>query len=132
MRTRRPTLRITLVATMIATLFAGITVATAASAATSGFKAAGSARQVYATGIKPGARIQLVNRAGDVVAKRRANSLGGALFRNVRPGTGYRVHVVGGRTSKALTVHTNSPKQWNPAIYKQPMKSASAAVRSIP
>src|SRR4051812_14225469 len=81
----------------------------------------GSAKQVYATGVKPGVRLQLT-RAGHVVRTQKANFLGGTLFRNVRPGDGYRVHVVGGSTSKSLTVHTNSPTQWNPGIYKQPIK----------
>src|SRR4051794_2530180 len=119
---RSSNFRITVVAAMIAALFAGLTVATTATAATTGgFKAAGSARQVYVTGVKPGARLQLTQ-AGDVVRTQKANFLGGALFRNVRPGTGYHVHVVGGPTSQALTVHGNSPQQWNPAIYKQPIK----------
>src|SRR3954470_23706540 len=123
-RTRHSTLRITLVATMIAALFAGITVATAATAAPSAFKAAGSARQVWVTGVKPGATLRLTNRFGNTVATRKANSLGGALFRNVRPGPGYHVkQLPSGPRSKALTVHGNSPKQWNPAIYKQPIKS---------
>src|SRR4051794_7842468 len=119
---RSSNFRITVVAAMIAALFAGLTVATTATAATTGgFKAAGSARQVYVTGVKPGARLQLTQ-AGDVVRTQKANFLGGALFRNVRPGTGYHVHQVGGPTSKALTVHGNGAKQWNPAIYKQPIK----------
>src|SRR4051794_15375333 len=108
---------------MIAALFAGITVATAATAATSAFTAGGSARQVWVTGVKPGARLRLTNRFGHTVATRKANSLGGALFRNVRPGTGYHVkQLPSGPRSKALTVHGTSPKQWNADIYKQPIK----------
>jgi uncharacterized protein len=124
-RNHTSSLRISMVAALIAALFAGVSATAAtgtATAAASTFKAAGSARQVYATGVKPGSGVELVNRAGDTVAKRRANFLGGTLFRNVRPGGGYRVHVVGGPTSKALTVHGTSPKQWNPSIYKQPIK----------
>src|SRR3954471_11444368 len=114
------TLRITLVATLIAALFAGVTAATAA---TTTFKAAGSARQVYVTGAKAGATLALFNAKGKRVASRKVNSLGGALFRNVRPGTGYHVkQLPSGPRSQALTVHGNSPKQWNPAIYKQPIK----------
>src|SRR3954469_3255527 len=108
---------------MIAALFAGITVATAATASVTTFKAAGSARQVYVTGAKPGATLALFNAKGKRVAKHKVNSLGGALFRNVRPGTGYHVkQLPSGPRSKALTVHGTSPKQWNPAIYKQPIK----------
>src|SRR3954468_24365085 len=114
------TLRITLVASLIAALFAGVTAATAA---TSTFKAAGSARQVYVTGAKPGATLALFNAKGERVAKHKVNSLGGALFRNVRPGTGYHVkQLASGPRSGRLTVHGTAPKQWNPAIYKQPIK----------
>src|SRR3954463_3639017 len=114
------TLRITLVASLIAALYAGVTAATAA---TTTFKAAGSARQGYVTGAKAGATLALFNAKGKRVASHKVNSLGGALFRNVRPGTGYHVkQLPSGPRSQALTVHGNSPKQWNPAIYKQPIK----------
>ena len=43
------------------------------------------------TGAKPGARVTLTDRAGRRVASTRAGGLGGALFRDVRPGAGYRV-----------------------------------------
>src|SRR3954462_13408471 len=114
------TLRITLVASLIAALFAGVT---AASAAASTFKAAGSARQVYVTGAKPGATLALFNAKGKRVATHKVNFLGGALFRNVNAGTGYHVkQLPNGPRSRALTVHGNGPAQWNPAIYKQPIK----------
>jgi predicted acyl esterase len=119
-RTHASTLRITLVAALVAALFTGLAAGAAASAKPK-MVVGGSAKQVYATGVKPGARLQLT-RAGHVVRTQKANFLGGTLFRNVRPGAGYRVHVVGGPTSKPVTVHTNAPKQWNPNIYKQPIK----------
>ncbi|HET6818721.1 MAG TPA: CocE/NonD family hydrolase [Mycobacteriales bacterium] len=120
MRNHRSTLTITLIAGLIAALFTSV----AASAATSTFRARGSARQVYATGAKPGAKIELINSKGTVVQKRTVNYLGGALFRHVRPGTGYHVKVLpSGPRSTSLTVHTNSPAQWNPSIYKQPIKT---------
>ena len=39
----------------------------------------------------PGKGIALLDEAGKTVEKRRANELGGALFRDVKPGDGYRV-----------------------------------------
>src|SRR5690348_15791016 len=99
-----------LVAALIGALFTGIA-ATAATATT--MVARGSDRQVYATGLKAGAGVELLNSKGKVVAKRKVNFLGGALFRNVRPGTGYRVkQLPSGPRSGALTVHDNNPAQW--------------------
>src|SRR5690349_18966369 len=82
---------------------------TAAAAASSGFSAQGSAKQVYVTGLAPHARASLLNRAGHVVATKRADSQGGLLFRDVRPGSGYRVRLVPhGAKSGPLTVHSNA------------------------
>ncbi|MCW2791344.1 MAG: peptidase [Nocardioides sp.] len=93
-----------------------------AQAAADGFTARGSARQVYAVGLPGGARVSLLNSHGDVVRHQRADQQGGVLFRNVRPGTGYRVRAdKSGQKSGRLTVHTNSPKQWNTSIYDQTM-----------
>ncbi|MGN6474074.1 MAG: CocE/NonD family hydrolase [Mycobacteriales bacterium] len=80
--------------------------------------ARGSARQVLVTGVKPDARAQLTDAAGHVVAHKNADSLGGIVFYNVKPGSGYRVHV-GGATSKPVTVHTNRGKPWDPKVYNQ-------------
>ncbi len=55
------------------------------------FTARGSVEQVYVTGATPGARLVLVNGRGDRVGSQKAGSLGGALFRNVKSGAGYRV-----------------------------------------
>src|ERR1700704_2592905 len=62
-----------------------------ASGGPSAFSAPGSGGQVYVTGLGPGARMSLLNPAGRTIATGRADSLGGLLFRNVRPGSGYRV-----------------------------------------
>ena len=62
-----------------------------AAAAAPTFTARGSVEQVYVTGARPGAQMSLLNSAGKTVATRKANSLGGVLFRNVPPGSGYRV-----------------------------------------
>ncbi len=84
------------------------------------FTAAGSARQVYVTGLAPNTQMVLVKSTGGVVETRSASSLGGLLFRNVTPGTGYRVRRVSdGATSPKLTVRGEAAAQWNPSIYNQ-------------
>ena len=50
----------------------------------------GSVEQVQVTGAKPGEKL-LLKRHGDGVALERAGELGGAVFRRVAPGGGYRV-----------------------------------------
>src|SRR5919204_4464636 len=62
-----------------------------ASAATPTFNARGSVEQVYVTDLAPGEPVSLVDSSGTTVATRQANSPGGSLFRNVPPGSGYRV-----------------------------------------
>src|SRR5262245_56956065 len=62
-----------------------------ASAATPTFHAFGSAKQVYVTDVAPFAQMSLITPAGKTLYTDTANSLGGLLFRNVPPGTGYRV-----------------------------------------
>ena len=83
-----------------------------AQASGDGFTAHGSARQVYAVGLAAHAPVTLLDARGQAVKQEHADSLGGVLFRNVRPGTGYRVRS-GGKTSGPLAVLTNSPHQWN-------------------
>jgi len=51
----------------------------------------GSVEQVQVTGAKAGQRLTLVDRRGAMVASQPAGSLGGAVFRGVRPGSGYRL-----------------------------------------
>jgi predicted acyl esterase len=80
--------------------------------------ARGSAREVLVTGVQPNAKAQLTNAAGHVVAGKNADSLGGIVFYGVKPGAGYHVHV-GGVTSKAVTVHSNAAKPWDPQVYHQ-------------
>ena len=93
---------------------------THASAATPTFRAVGSVEQVYVTGLAPSAQMSLLNPAGQTLKTQRANSLGGLLFRNVPPATGYHVRLVSnGLQSGALTVHSNNAAPWNPGIYNQ-------------
>jgi predicted acyl esterase len=117
-RSHGAALRITLVGALIG----GLLVAGAAAGASppAPFTVQGSAKQVYVTGVAAGAQLVLLDRSGRQVSSRSANSLGGALFRDVRPAAGYRVRVLPrGPVSAPLTVHSNDPAQWSPDIYKQ-------------
>src|SRR3954468_15037654 len=83
---------------------------TTAGGAAEGFDAHGSVEQVYVTGLGASAQMSLVDRAGRTVATKRADSLGGLLFRDVKPGTGYRVRPSrGGAASGPLTVLSTRP-----------------------
>jgi predicted acyl esterase len=87
-------------------------------ASASAFNAQGSVEQVYATGVTPNAQVSLLNKSGGTVATQNADSLGGVLFREVKPGTNYKVSA-GGETSGALTVHNDASAPWDPSIYEQ-------------
>src|SRR4051812_38824979 len=82
------------------------------------FEAHGSVEQVYATGLAPGAEVSLLDGEGHEIATRNANQLGGTLFRNVAPGTGYRV-VSGGESSPPLQVLTTESAPPSTDIYDQ-------------
>ena len=98
-------------------------VAAAHGVAAHGIAAHGSAEQVYATGLKPHARAELLNSKQHVVARRRVDAQGGVLFVNVKPGAGYRVRLGSrGDESAALTVHNDTAEPWDPGIYDQRIK----------
>jgi predicted acyl esterase len=94
----------------------------AANAAT--FEARGSAEQVYATGVAPGAQVSLYDGEGAEVATKSADELGGVLFRNVAPGNGYRVRVAEGPESPPLQVLTTESAPPDPSIYNQSIPSS--------
>ncbi len=95
-------------------------IAAVASASTPAFSAHGSVEQVYVTGLSPYARMSLLNRAGRKVASERADALGGVLFRDVRPGSGYRVRLSsGGPESGPLTVLSTRSAPPSTSIYDQ-------------
>jgi predicted acyl esterase len=97
----------------------------AASQAAPSFEAHGSVEQVYATGLSPGARMTLVDRRGRKVATKRADSLGGVLFRNLAPGGGYRVGLAsGGPRSGPLRVLSTSPAPPSTSVYEQSIPSS--------
>jgi predicted acyl esterase len=81
------------------------------------FDARGSAKQVYATGLNPNAKAKLL-RNGRKLRTRRANDLGGVLFRRLKPGGGYRVRS-GGATSPKLTVLSNRSTPPDDSVYDQ-------------
>src|SRR4051795_9733346 len=66
----------------------------------------GSAEQVLVTGLKPGARVKLGART------QRAGSLGGAVFRNVKPGR----YTVAGKRVRVFSTRSAPPST---AVYKQ-------------
>ncbi|PZR67709.1 MAG: hypothetical protein DLM63_06060 [Solirubrobacterales bacterium] len=91
-------------------------------AAEASFSAQGSVEQVYVTGLGPGAQTSLLDPAGRTIATQRADALGGLLFRNVRPGSGYRVSQ-GGATSGPLTVLSTRSAPPSTDIYNQVIPS---------
>jgi predicted acyl esterase len=97
----------------------------AMAASASAFSANGSAEQVYATGLTPGAQIALLKKNGETVSTQTADQLGGVLFRNVMPGKHYRVlESSTSEESGPITVHTQKPAGWNHSIYKQSIPSS--------
>jgi uncharacterized protein len=91
----------------------------AANAAEPSFSARGSVEQVYVTGAMPGEQLSLVDSAGSTVSTRAVNSLGGALFRSVTPGSGYRVQASDGTESDPLTVLTSQSAPPSTDVYNQ-------------
>ncbi|HLJ98540.1 MAG TPA: CocE/NonD family hydrolase [Streptosporangiaceae bacterium] len=97
-----------------------VSMAGTSSAAGPGFSAHGSAEQIYVTGLAPDARMELVAPNGGVLRAQNADSLGGLLFRNVAPGSGYRVRLYpNGAQSGPITVHSDAAAPWDPSIYNQ-------------
>ncbi|MGI8507249.1 MAG: CocE/NonD family hydrolase, partial [Solirubrobacteraceae bacterium] len=81
-----------------------------------------SAEQVYATGLRANRPVSLVSPRGVVAATRRADSLGGVLFRRLAPGRGYRVRQ-GGAESGELTVFSNRSAPPSTRFYGQRIPS---------
>jgi predicted acyl esterase len=85
----------------------------------------GSVEQVYATGLAPGAQVSLYDSGGLAVATRGANQLGGVLFRNVAPGSGYTVGLTaGGPRSDPLQVLTTQSAPPSTSVYNQSIPSS--------
>jgi hypothetical protein len=104
---------------LVAALAVGL-IASAAASAAPGFSAQGSAEQVYVTGLAPNAQMSLLTTTGTTLYTQQADSLGGLLFRNVPPGSGYHVRLASsGAESGPITVHSDAAKPWDPGIYNQ-------------
>jgi hypothetical protein len=86
------------------------------------FEARGSVKQVWATGLTPGAEVTLRDAADQVVESRNANDHGGTLFRGVAPGDGYTVSS-GAETSDALSVMSEDPAPPSTDVYDQVVES---------
>jgi len=94
-------------------------------AAEPSFDARGSVEQVYATGLPPGAQVSLYDSGGTAIATKEANELGGVLFREVAPGSGYRVGLTAnGPESAPLQVLTTQSAPPSSAIYGQSIPSS--------
>ncbi len=106
---------------VIATAVAALVLVSAQSAAAAvSYDVRGSAQQVDVTGLGANQRMSLIDASGHVVATQAADSLGGLLFRNVRPGSGYRLRPAsGGASSAPVTVHSNASAPWDPSVYNQ-------------
>ncbi len=86
------------------------------------FTVRGSAEQVDVTGARPGILLTLVSRGGSYVQSGRVDSLGALLFRNVAPGTGYRVRQTIGQRGvqfAPFTVFSDRPAPPSTRIYGQ-------------
>jgi predicted acyl esterase len=105
-------------------LFAAATVAAfmavPARAGAAALSAHGSVQQVYVTGARAGERLTLLDRHGHGVAAQRAGPLGGAVFRGVAPGPGYRVVPGGGAPrTPTVTVLPDRSAPPSPRLYRQ-------------
>jgi uncharacterized protein len=101
-------------------MFAVLSAWLATAACASAFTAQGSAEQVYVTGVSAEAQMSLLSSKGVTVYTQNADSLGGLLFRKVKPGSGYRVRLSStGEVSAPITVHSSAAAPWDPSIYNQ-------------
>ena len=113
--TRTP--RLALAATTLALALTAL-----AAPAQAAVNAHGSVEQVYVTKLEPGTETTLLNADGKAVKTKKADAQGGLIFRNVKPGDGYKVRV-GSETSDALTVLTQKSAPPSEDIYNQEIPS---------
>ena len=83
--------------------------------------ARGSAEQAYATGVANHAVVSLLNAQGHPVQISRADGLGGILFRNVKPASGYRI-VSGHHRSGPIRVYTSRAAPLSAKTYGQAIR----------
>jgi hypothetical protein len=97
-----------------------VVVLTPAAASASAFTVRGSVEQVDVTGLTANAQMSLLDSKGTTVYTQNADSLGGLLFRHVKPGKKYSVRLTStGETSEPITVHSGASAPWDPEIYSQ-------------
>ncbi len=96
-----------------------------AAAQTNPFTVRGSVEQVDVTGARAGARLVLSQR-GHRVDAQLADSLGGGLFRNVNPGSGYRVSQGAPKAilSPPVTVMSLRSAPPSPKVYNQKLPTS--------
>src|SRR5919108_1573737 len=96
----------------------------AADVAQASFSAHGSVEQVYVTHLAGGAQMSLLDPNGNTIRTKQADAEGGLLFRNVPPGTGYRVRLSAtGQKSGPLTVLSTRSAPPSTDIYDQQIPS---------
>ncbi|MEO6628894.1 MAG: CocE/NonD family hydrolase, partial [Aquihabitans sp.] len=72
-----------------------------------------------------GEQVSLVNSGGSTIATQSANPLGGSLFRNVAPDSGYVVKSVDeGTESEPLEVHSDTAAPWDPTVHDQTINAS--------
>ncbi len=117
--------RLRMLGALCAALLAAVcTAGVDAASADAAFSAHGSVEQVYVTGATAGEQLALLDGSGATVATRTVNDLGGALFRDVTPGSGYRVQAADGSVSDPLTVLTTQPAPPSTSVYDQSIPSS--------
>jgi predicted acyl esterase len=101
--------RILILAIALVALAAGAQTADAAT-----LKARGSINQAYVLGAGKGQKLVLLNPAGRAIAHGRADRFGSKIFRELRPGRGYRVRAGKRRTApfKVLRPGDNPPRSF--------------------
>jgi uncharacterized protein len=108
---------------MLACALLGAALLVAPAAASAAMNAHGSVQQLYATGLAPRQQVSLRNRAGRIIVRQRTDSLGGIVFRNLRPGSGYRL-VAGHARSAALTVLPDRSAPPSTKVYDQTLPAS--------
>src|SRR5215217_681091 len=102
---------------------AALTMLTVVASSAGAFDARGSARQVYVTGLAPGAPATLLRPDGSKAKTKRANAQGGVLFRKVKARSGYKVRS-GSETSPPLSVVSNAAAPPSTDVYDQSIPSS--------
>jgi uncharacterized protein len=119
-RSRNARRIVRLVGVLASASILALVASSAAAAARTKLTVHGSVQQVYVLGAKPGERLTLLDRRGRTVGSQRAGSLGGVLYRAVKPGPGYRVRPAdGAKRSQAVTVMPDRSAPPSTRIYNQ-------------